>query len=77
MVLGDCARLVVPGLMIGLAGALAGSRALAPLLFETDAHDPFALAVAPAVLLAVALAAACIPAWRAARLDPTGAMRLG
>ncbi|MEO5819189.1 MAG: ABC transporter permease [Vicinamibacteraceae bacterium] len=77
MVLGDCARLVVPGLIAGVAGALAGSRALAPLLFDTDAHDPLALAIAPAVLLAVAIAAAGIPAWRAARLDPTRALRLG
>ncbi|MEO8077368.1 MAG: FtsX-like permease family protein [Acidobacteriota bacterium] len=76
MVLGDCARLVVPGMIAGTAGAIAASRTLATLLFETNAHDPLALALAPAVLLTVALVAACVPAWRAARLDPTGALRL-
>jgi putative ABC transport system permease protein len=67
----------VPGLMAGTAGALAGSRALAPLLFQTDVHDPLALTAAPLVLMAVAFAAAGIPAWRAARLDPTRALRIG
>jgi ABC-type lipoprotein release transport system permease subunit len=45
------------------------------MLFDVSAHDPWSLAAAPAVLLAIALAAAWLPARRAALIDPVRALR--
>ena len=63
------------GLAIGLAGAGIGARYVEPLLFETRAYDPIVFATAPLVLLAVALLASAVPAWRAASVDPNLTLR--
>ena len=63
------------GTAIGVAGALALSRWMQALLFGVTATDPVTFATVVAVLLAVATAACCIPAWRATRVDPTTALR--
>jgi ABC-type lipoprotein release transport system permease subunit len=51
------------------------SRALASLLYEVAPTDPVALALAPAMLMLVALIAALVPASRATRIDPIVALR--
>lgn len=66
---------VLPGVVLGVAGALAASRSLASLLYGVKANDPRTLALVAAVLVAVALAACSIPAIRAARVDPMDALR--
>jgi putative ABC transport system permease protein len=76
MVLGNATRLVGTGLAIGMAGAFAVSKFLSGMLFETSAHDPVSFTLAPLLLLGVALAAAWIPANRAASLDPVQALRV-
>jgi putative ABC transport system permease protein len=63
------------GALAGIAGALAASRLLASQLFEVSATDPLSIVAASALLLAVALAAAYVPARRATRIDPTEALR--
>ncbi len=63
------------GLVLGLAGAAAMARFLASLLFGVTPFDVVAFAAAPAVLLAVALGACLLPAWRAASVPPTEALR--
>ena len=63
------------GVLIGVAGALALSRLLASQLFEVSPTDPVALASACAILMAVALVAAYVPARRATRIDPAEALR--
>jgi ABC-type antimicrobial peptide transport system permease subunit len=63
------------GLVIGLAGAIASSRALDSLLFGISRLDPVTY-VGVVALLAAASAVAClVPAWRAARVDPVVALR--
>ena len=46
-----------------------------PLLFETPARDPVALAITGGLLLGIALAASLVPGARAARVDPLRALR--
>jgi putative ABC transport system permease protein len=63
------------GLATGIIAAAALSRWLQSLLFGIDAHDPVTFTIAPLVLFAVALVACLVPAARAARTDPTVALR--
>ncbi len=65
----------VVGATVGIAGALVVSRLAASLLFEISPTDPIALLGACAVLLAVALIAAFLPAYHASRIDPIRALR--
>lgn len=63
------------GVILGLAGALAMTRLTASLLFQVSAFDPTMFAAAIASMLVVGVAAAWIPAHRAAHVDPTTALR--
>ncbi|MEO8623352.1 MAG: FtsX-like permease family protein, partial [bacterium] len=63
------------GGVIGIAGAIGLGRAARSLLFQLEAHDPSAMAVAVVLLACVALAAGFIPARRAALVDPMNALR--
>jgi putative ABC transport system permease protein len=75
LVLGEGTKLAVLGVVIGVAGALAGARLLRSLLFEVSSLDLVAFAGAPLVLAGLALLAAYIPARRAMRVDPLVAIR--
>jgi predicted permease len=63
------------GVIAGLAGAVALTRVLGALLFETSPTDPVGLGGAALVLLGISLAASWAPARRAARADPSSALR--
>ncbi|HEU4631145.1 MAG TPA: ABC transporter permease [Gemmatimonadaceae bacterium] len=63
------------GLVLGALGATAAARSMRGLLFGIEATDPLSFMVAGVVLLAVAVAAAWVPARRAARVSPVAAMR--
>jgi ABC-type antimicrobial peptide transport system permease subunit len=75
MVLGEGLALTGVGLVLGLAAALGVGRALASQLVEVAPADPAVLAGAAAVLALAAAVACWLPARRAARLDPTEAIR--
>ncbi len=75
LVLRDGVKFVMLGAAVGLGGALASTRLLRAMLFQTTTTDPVTFIVVPAVLAAVALAATYLPARRAARTDPTIAIR--
>jgi putative ABC transport system permease protein len=61
---------VILGLVVGLSGAVAGSRIMSGLLFEVSTIDPVTFVSAPSLLLLVAVVAMYIPARRASRVDP-------
>jgi putative ABC transport system permease protein len=63
------------GLAIGLAGALATSRAIAGLIFGVNSTDPTIFAGVSLILLAVALLACYAPVRKALRVDPIDALR--
>ena len=63
------------GLVAGLGGAFALSRLLSGLLFGVVATDAFTYLSVVALLSAVALAAALLPARKASRIDPVLALR--
>jgi putative ABC transport system permease protein len=63
------------GIAVGVAGALALSRALATLVFDVPVRDPLTYAAVAATLAIVALAACVIPARKASRVDPMVALR--
>ncbi len=75
MVLRRGLLLVSVGCAVGLAAALAASRALAGMLYKADALDFEVYGAALAVLFAVAALASYIPARRAARTDPNTVLR--
>jgi ABC-type antimicrobial peptide transport system permease subunit len=75
LVLLDGARVVLMGLAFGIAGALLAGHWLQPLLYHTSARDPGVIAVVAALLATTALAASCVPAWRASRVNPVIALR--
>lgn len=75
LVVREGAGLAVAGIAIGLVGALALTRTLTGLLYRTEATDAATFAATAVLLAGVALAASYLPARRAARVDPTEAMR--
>lgn len=75
LIVGDGARLVLLGLLLGLAGALASGRLLKSFLFGTSAADPVTLACVAVLLGLVGGIAAWLPARKASRIDPMVALR--
>jgi predicted permease len=76
-VLREGAAMAVVGTVIGAAGSVAAARLLlsTSLLFRVKPGDPMTMACVPVVLMVSALAASCVPARRAARVDPSVALR--
>jgi predicted permease len=74
-VLADTASTTIIGAACGLAGGLYASRFVKTMLFEVAPLDASSLALPLGTLLLAALAAAAVPAWRAARVDPVIALR--
>ena len=72
---GGAVKLTMVGIAFGLGGALLFARLLAVMLYRVTASDPATFVGVSLALLAIALTAALIPSWRAARVDPTTALR--
>jgi predicted permease len=76
LVLSQAFQRLAIGLGMGLALAVGAARFLAAQLYGVSFWDPFALAVAAGSLTACVLAAALVPAARAAAMSPMGALRI-
>jgi len=74
LVVGNGAKLIGAGIVLGLVASFALQRLVASLLFGVTAAD-LSSAVAVALLATVALLACYLPALRATRVDPLNALR--
>jgi predicted permease len=63
------------GTALGVTGAIALSRWIEGMLFGVTGTDPMTMIAVVATLMAVALVACYVPAWRATKMDPTTALR--
>jgi putative ABC transport system permease protein len=68
-------RLTAAGIVFGVAGAAVFARLLTSMLYRVSPNDPMTYVEVSFGLLLVALGAAWVPSWRAARVDPTVALR--
>ncbi|MFL6208617.1 MAG: ADOP family duplicated permease [Pyrinomonadaceae bacterium] len=75
LVVGQGLKLVLVGVLIGLAAAFVLTRVMASLLFGVSATDPVTFITISLVLLSVAVLASYIPARRATKVDPLIALR--
>jgi predicted permease len=75
LVVGQGLLLVMIGAVIGIAAAMGVTRFMSTILYGVHADDPLTFAGVAILLTLVALAACCIPARRATRVDPMEALR--
>jgi putative ABC transport system permease protein len=75
LVLRDGLLLATVGIMLGLAGAVASSGALATLLFGVSHLDPVTYGAVVVLLLGASAIACSAPAYRAASIDPSITLR--
>jgi len=76
MILREVLGMTLAGLAVGLAGSWVSTPLLGNLLFGLKPTDPATAVGVAALLVAIALAASALPAWRATRLDPTTVLRM-
>lgn len=75
LVLRQGLTLVIAGLVIGIVASLVLGRLMSSLMYGTSSMDPAIYLVVTLVLLIASLGACWVPATRASRLDPNGALR--
>jgi putative ABC transport system permease protein len=76
LMLFDGLRPAIFGLALGLAGSVGAVQLIRSMLYGTEPLDPAVFAGVSGTLLAVAVVACLVPAWRASRLDPMQALRM-
>ena len=75
MVLAQCAKLAVPGTILGVVLALSLSRVVRGLIYQVSPADPVIMSAVVVLVLGVALLASYVPARRAAGADPMTTLR--
>jgi putative ABC transport system permease protein len=69
------AKVVLIGVVLGVAAGLATTRLMGALLYEVEAVDPAAFAAMSVLMIGVGLVASYMPARRASRVHPVEALR--
>ncbi|MEP6491901.1 MAG: ABC transporter permease [bacterium] len=75
LVLGQAAKLVAGGVVVGMLAAAGTTKVLQSMLFETTRTDAVTFVVVPVILAVVATIASLVPAYRATRTDPIVVIR--
>jgi len=75
MVMSEVGRIVAVGVVLGILLTLSVTRFVSAFLYGVTPSDPATMLWSAAVLATVAIVAAMVPAWHAARLDPVAALR--
>jgi len=75
LIVGQSTRAALAGVAIGIIAAFGLSRFVATMLFGVTTHDLATFIIVPSLLLAIAFAAASVPARHAATVDPMIALR--
>jgi predicted permease len=75
MLIAQATRLTMIGVAVGVGLSLVLTPLMRTQLYQVQPRDPLTLMGVPAVLIAVALVAALVPARRAMRVDPVKALR--
>jgi ABC-type antimicrobial peptide transport system permease subunit len=68
-------KVVLIGVVIGVAAALASTRFLAALLYDVKAVDPLVFAAMSLIMISMGVLASYMPARRASSVDPIEALR--
>ena len=75
MVVAQGVKVVLIGAVIGVAVALASTRALGALLYGVAAVDPVVFVLVSLMMIAIGMLASYLPARRASRVDPVESLR--
>lgn len=74
--LADGLRPALIGLLLGVAASAGTTQFIKSMLYETQPLDPGVFAAVAPLLMASAVLACLVPAWRASRLDPIRVLRM-
>jgi predicted permease len=76
LMLTDGLRPALIGLLLGLVGSTATTRFIKAMLYETRPLDPEVFLIVTTLMIASAILACMVPAWRASRIDPMRVLRM-
>jgi ABC-type antimicrobial peptide transport system permease subunit len=75
MIVREGLAIAIPGVAIGIGGALAATTMVRSQLYGVDSQDPSTIVAASAALVLTVVVASLVPAWRASKIDPIEALR--
>jgi len=75
LILNHSLKWIMAGAVAGLAAGMIATRGIKSMLYQVEPNDPLIIGGVTAILIAVGLLSAWLPARRAARLDPMIALR--
>jgi putative ABC transport system permease protein len=76
LILGQSLKVAALGVGVGIVAAILLTRFLSSLLYGVTASDPLTFSAVIVLLLGIAVTASCVPAWRAAQINPTKSLRV-